>query len=79
MVVDDAAQGISDVVRGADLSDNTARQILLQRALGLPTPRYLPRGISATKDRTEVARSNATARAINKAPTTAASATPPHY
>lgn len=41
VVVDDAAQGISDVVRGEDLCDNTARQILLQRALGLPTPRYL--------------------------------------
>jgi len=41
VVVDDAAQGITDVVRGADLADNTARQILLQRALGLPTPSYL--------------------------------------
>jgi len=41
VVVDDAAQGVSDIVRGADLCDNTARQILLQRALGLPTPRYL--------------------------------------
>ena len=41
VVVDDAAQGITDVVRGEDLTDNTARQILLQRALGLPTPRYL--------------------------------------
>lgn len=41
VVVDDAAQQISDVVRGADLADNTARQILLQQALGLPTPRYL--------------------------------------
>ncbi len=41
VVVDDAAQGISDVVRGEDLCDNTARQILLQRCLGLPTPRYL--------------------------------------
>lgn len=41
VVVDDAAQGITDVVRGADLVDNTARQILLQHALGLPTPRYL--------------------------------------
>ncbi len=41
VVVDDAAQQVSDVVRGADLADNTARQILLQRALGLPTPRYL--------------------------------------
>ncbi len=41
VVVDDAAQGVTDVVRGEDLADNTARQIMLQRALGLPTPRYL--------------------------------------
>ena len=41
VVVDDAAQGITHVVRGEDLADNTARQIVLQRALGLPTPRYL--------------------------------------
>jgi glutamyl-Q tRNA(Asp) synthetase len=41
MVVDDAAQGITHVVRGQDLADNTARQIVLQHALGLPTPHYL--------------------------------------
>ena len=41
VVVDDAAQGITHVVRGEDLADNTARQILLQRALGVHTPGYL--------------------------------------
>ena len=41
VVVDDAAQGITHVVRGQDLADNTARQILLQRALAVATPAYL--------------------------------------
>lgn len=41
VVVDDAEQGISDVVRGADLADNTPRQLLLQQALGLTAPRYM--------------------------------------
>jgi len=41
VVVDDGAQGVTDVVRGEDLADNTARQILLLHALGLPIPRYL--------------------------------------
>lgn len=41
VVVDDADQHISHVVRGEDLADNTARQIVLQRLLDLPTPRYL--------------------------------------
>jgi len=41
VVVDDAAQGVTDVVRGADLLDSTARQIHLQRLLGVATPRYL--------------------------------------
>ena len=41
VVVDDAAQGVSHVVRGQDLADNTTRQIVLQQALGLPSPQYL--------------------------------------
>ncbi|WP_294001706.1 tRNA glutamyl-Q(34) synthetase GluQRS [Sphaerotilus sp.] len=40
VVVDDAAQGVTHVVRGEDLADNTPRQIGLQQCLGLPTPRY---------------------------------------
>ena len=40
VVLDDADQGITDVVRGADLLDSTPRQIFLQRQLGLPTPTH---------------------------------------
>jgi glutamyl-Q tRNA(Asp) synthetase len=50
VVVDDAEQGISDVVRGEDLADSTARQILLQRLLGMPTPRYLHTPLVRTAD-----------------------------
>ncbi|PRQ07313.1 tRNA glutamyl-Q(34) synthetase GluQRS [Enhygromyxa salina] len=40
VVVDDAAMGVTHVLRGADLIDSTARQILLQRSLGVPTPSF---------------------------------------
>ncbi len=39
--VDDAEQGVTDIVRGADLLDSTPRQIYLQHLLRVPTPRYL--------------------------------------
>jgi glutamyl-Q tRNA(Asp) synthetase len=53
VVVDDAAQGVTDVVRGADLLDSTPRQIYLQRLLGVPTPRYLhvPVALDAAGDK----------------------------
>jgi glutamyl-Q tRNA(Asp) synthetase len=62
VVVDDARQGITDVVRGADLLDSTPWQISLQRALRLPTPRYAhlpvitePGGAKLAKSRRSVA------------------------
>ncbi len=50
VAVDDAEQGVTDVVRGEDLADSTARQILLQRLLGLATPRYLHTPLVRTAD-----------------------------
>lgn len=58
VVVDDAAQAITDIVRGEDLADNTARQILLQRALGLPTPRYLHTPLVLAADGRKLSKQN---------------------
>lgn len=62
VVVDDALQGVTDVVRGADLLDSTPWQIALQQALGLPVPRYAhlplviePGGEKLAKSRRSVA------------------------
>lgn len=62
VVVDDAAQGVTDVVRGADLLDNTPWQLALQRALSLPGPRYAhlplvvePSGGKLSKSRRSIA------------------------
>jgi glutamyl-Q tRNA(Asp) synthetase len=53
VVVDDAEQGVTDVVRGADLLGSTARQICLQRLLGYATPRYLhvPAAVNAAGEK----------------------------
>ena len=58
VVVDDAAQGVTHVVRGEDLADNTARQILLQRALGLPTPAYLHTPLVLAADGRKLSKQN---------------------
>jgi glutamyl-Q tRNA(Asp) synthetase len=61
VVVDDAAQGISHVVRGEDLADNTARQIALQRALALPTPAYLHTPLVRAADGAKLSKQNGAA------------------
>ncbi|MDR6537597.1 tRNA glutamyl-Q(34) synthetase GluQRS [Variovorax soli] len=61
VVVDDADQGVTDVVRGVDLADNTARQILLQRALGLPQPRYLHTPLVLGSDGEKLSKQNGAA------------------
>jgi len=61
VVVDDADQGVTDVVRGEDLADNTARQMLLQRALGLPIPRYLHTPLVLAADGQKLSKQNGAA------------------
>ena len=62
VVVDDAAQGVTHVVRGADLLDNTPRQILLQRLMGLPTPLYAHVPVLTEPDDTKLAKSRRSVR-----------------
>ncbi len=64
VVVDDAAQGITDIVRGADLLDSTPRQIYLQQLLGLPTSRYAHLPV-AVNERGEKLSKQTLARAID--------------
>jgi len=75
VVVDDAAQGITDIVRGADLLDSTCRQIFLQQSLGYALPRYLHLPI-AVNEKGEKLSKQTHARAIDtkQAPKTLAAA-----
>lgn len=57
VVVDDAAQGITRVVRGMDLQDNTARQIFLQQLLGVPHPEYAHLPLVVEPDGSKLAKS----------------------
>lgn len=58
VVVDDAAQGITDIVRGEDLADNTPRQRRLQQLLGLPEPRYLHTPLVLATDGQKLSKQN---------------------
>lgn len=69
VVVDDALQGVTDVVRGADLLDNTPWQIALQEALALPTPRYRHLPLIVEPDGGKLAKSR---RSVALEPTRAA-------
>ena len=63
VVVDDALQGVTHVVRGADLLDNTPRQIYLQRALGWSQPAYAHVPVLTEPDDTKLAKSRRSVRA----------------
>ena len=78
VVVDDAAQGITHIVRGEDLADNTPRQILLQQALGAPRPQYLHTPLVLAADGQKLSKQNGAQALVLEAPlaalTTAAQA-----
>jgi glutamyl-Q tRNA(Asp) synthetase len=74
VVVDDADQGMTDVVRGEDLCDNTARQIQLQEVLGLPRPRYLHTPLVLATDGQKLSKQNGAERIDTDTPQAAARA-----
>ncbi|MDM0016734.1 tRNA glutamyl-Q(34) synthetase GluQRS [Variovorax saccharolyticus] len=74
VVVDDADQGVTDVVRGEDLADNTARQILLQSALGFATPSYLHTPLVLAADGDKLSKQNGAAPLATATPAEALAA-----
>ena len=74
VVVDDAEQGITHIVRGEDLTDNTPRQILLQRALGYPTPQYLHTPLVLAADGQKLSKQNGAAALDTSTPQAALAA-----
>lgn len=68
VVVDDADQGITDVVRGADLLDSTPRQLLLHQMLDIPTPRYLHLPLMLDADGHKLSKSSAAQPVCNEDP-----------
>lgn len=58
VVVDDAYQGVTHIVRGADLLDNTPRQIALQNALNVPTPKYMHVPLVLAEDGLKLSKQN---------------------
>ena len=68
VVVDDASQGVTHVVRGQDLADNTARQILLQLSLGLPQLHYLHTALVMGEDGEKLSKQNGATAVDEKQP-----------
>ena len=79
VVVDDASQGITDIVRGADLLDNTARQIHLQRALGFNTPRYMHIPLVLNEKQQKLSKQTKAASVANLEPLTTLDSLLPHF
>ena len=78
VVVDDAAQGVTDVVRGADLLGSTARQIALAQALGRPSPRWLHLPVVRTESGEKLSKQTGAAAIDASQPLTALSAAMRH-
>ena len=74
VVVDDASQGITHIVRGEDLTENTARQILLQQSLNYPTPQYLHTPLVLAADGQKLSKQNGAAALDTATPEAALSA-----